>query len=514
MHRNHFILACLFALLTSMFSIAYGQPSPTPEPETYVIQPGDTLSSIASRYNTTVRALAAENGITNTEQIYWGQRIRIPAAQPQDDSPTPEPTGSAAPTEAATVIPATSTETQVPTSESSPTAIETLEAAATQAAPIATFSYGIEANLLGQNKEAVATMVRELGVGWVKQVVHWRDMEFVPGDISFAELDSVVDALEAEEVNILLTITSAPDWARSIQEEEGPPDDFADFGRFMTAVANRYAGRMHAYQIWNEPNIRNRWRSNEHAIGAAPYVELLQQGYNAVKAADPDAQIVTAGLAVTGFNDALNAQPGAAVNAVDDRVFLAGMYAAGVTNYADAIGAHPIGWANPPDARCCEPAEGVETHYENHSFYFLHTIEDYRQVQTANNDLTTPLWVTRFAWGTSEDIGQVDEANIFVSYTDLIEQAHYTTRAFEIGRELGYIGPMFAYNLNGCQASGRDGFSSCYYSFISITGSPRPVFGAVQAAITDSLVPDQTEVTEPVNLTSTPQAEATAEVSQ
>lgn len=43
----------------------------------YVIQPGDNLSSIASRYGTTVSQLCSWNGIANPNLIYAGTKIRV-----------------------------------------------------------------------------------------------------------------------------------------------------------------------------------------------------------------------------------------------------------------------------------------------------------------------------------------------------------------------------------------------------------------------------------------------------
>jgi murein DD-endopeptidase MepM/ murein hydrolase activator NlpD len=51
---------------------------PTISTTTYIVQAGDTLSLIARRYNTTVRAVAELNGILNPDLIYVGQRLFIP----------------------------------------------------------------------------------------------------------------------------------------------------------------------------------------------------------------------------------------------------------------------------------------------------------------------------------------------------------------------------------------------------------------------------------------------------
>lgn len=44
---------------------------------TYTVKPGDTLSEIATRYNTTIDRLMALNGISNARYIYPGQVLRV-----------------------------------------------------------------------------------------------------------------------------------------------------------------------------------------------------------------------------------------------------------------------------------------------------------------------------------------------------------------------------------------------------------------------------------------------------
>ena len=53
-------------------------PSPAPQYITYVIQPGDTLSGIAQRFDTTVGTLAELNGISDPDKIYAGNTLRVP----------------------------------------------------------------------------------------------------------------------------------------------------------------------------------------------------------------------------------------------------------------------------------------------------------------------------------------------------------------------------------------------------------------------------------------------------
>jgi putative chitinase len=53
-------------------------PAPRPGSSTYSVQPGDTLSGIAARFRTSVSTLASINGISNPNRIYVGQTIRLP----------------------------------------------------------------------------------------------------------------------------------------------------------------------------------------------------------------------------------------------------------------------------------------------------------------------------------------------------------------------------------------------------------------------------------------------------
>lgn len=91
---------------------------PESRPQTYEVRAGDTLYSIAWRYQLDYRALARANGIGPPYTIYVGQRIRLAEASaasvppraataPRRDRPPPASPGPAAPTRPPAAPPAT-----------------------------------------------------------------------------------------------------------------------------------------------------------------------------------------------------------------------------------------------------------------------------------------------------------------------------------------------------------------------------------------------------------------------
>ena len=69
---------------------------PPPASGVYIVQLGDTLSSIAYRFGTTVSALMYANNLTNPNYIYAGQQLVIPGGQPAPPIP-PGPPGPPGP---------------------------------------------------------------------------------------------------------------------------------------------------------------------------------------------------------------------------------------------------------------------------------------------------------------------------------------------------------------------------------------------------------------------------------
>ena len=57
---------------------------------------------------------------------------------------------------------------------------------------------------------------------------------------NWSEADRVVLASKAASVKIIARLDFQPDWARADRAHNGPPDNYEDFGRLVTALAKRY----------------------------------------------------------------------------------------------------------------------------------------------------------------------------------------------------------------------------------------------------------------------------------
>lgn len=339
--------------------------------------------------------------------------------------------------------------------------------------PVAKPSYGVQLHIPPRwEMEPALQWAQGLGVGWVKHQVQWHTIEHGPDDFDWENLDRVVEGAHQFGFQVLLSVTRAPDWTREAELEGGPPADYAEFGRFMEQLVGRYRGRVQAYELWNEPNLAREWRGD--TLDPARFVALVAEGARGVRAADPNTVVISGAPAVTGIDDGQIA--------IDDRVFLRGMLEASLGEHVDAVGAHPYGYANPPEERAEDAVHTATSHHDHPSFFFRDTLEDYRQILREHDSEGLDIWVTEFGWPSPEGIGEMDLTGWeYGAQVSEAQQAAYIVRAFQMGDELPWVGPMFLWNLNLATIWGADNAFSAY-SLVRPDGSYRPAYITLRLA--------------------------------
>ncbi len=363
----------------------------------------------------------------------------------------------------------TPTPTPTPTprpSGGSTAAVATPRVASAPAPPGTGFGYGfqlarVNANTLGH--------MNALGFNWIKLQIRWENHEPSPGAIDWPTLDGVVSLATGAGKKLLFSVVTTPHWARARTEGHGPPDDPATYGNFVAAVAQRYCGKVSAIEVWNEQNLITEWNTGR-GINAKEYIDLLRIAYNRIKAACPGMIVVSGAPTPTGLTDG--------VTAVDDVQYLRQMYNNGLKNYCDAVGVHPSGFDNPPDAdwRTWKDSSGFNGH---RSFFFSNTIKSYHDVMVQNGDGNKRLWATEFGWATIENIAPTPNPGYEYAATNTeARQADYLVKAMQIAKQSGYMGVMFIWNLDFSLEVGG-WWEGSKFSVLRPDGTPRPAYHAL-----------------------------------
>ncbi len=317
--------------------------------------------------------------------------------------------------------------------------------------------YGINAFLLGTDSERVLTLTGIAGFGWVRQQIHWRDLEGKRGQLVWTPLDQVVSAARSHDLRIMLSVVRSPAWATSTGHS-GLPDDPTTLATFLRQLATRYRGRVSAYEIWNEPNL-------SHESGGAPgdpatYLATLQAAYPAIKEADPCALVLAAPLAATN-------QPDPAV-ATDDLPFYEALYAldeGAFLHVADVVAVHPGAGPHPPGARWPADAPQQSHHYFRH-------IERVHDLMRQHGD-TRPVWITEVGWNTSpaegapEPVSEEEQSRYLVDTLWMVRQSY------------PWVGGVFVWNLNFSVIT-EPGDEKAGFSILNPDWSIRPAYLTLQ----------------------------------
>jgi hypothetical protein len=338
--------------------------------------------------------------------------------------------------------------------------------------PLAAPFFGIYTeDPLGPLPEAQSTILRaqaESGAGLIRTPFNWPSIEPTKGQFDWGPYDWLVDASAQAGLALLPTLQNSPSWATS--EPAGstsrgafPPRNPADFGRFAAAAVRRYGSGgtfwadhpwtpyrpIRAWQAWNEPNIPYFWPAGPNP---SAYTALLTATARSIRAADPQAIVVSAGIT----NSAMG---------ISQESFVAGMYRAGARGQFDVLAIHP---------------------YAADAHSSLELLEAARSLMDENGD-DSPIWATELAWAsggegsrfTTDEAGQADRISAFL-------------HAASAERErLGLAGVILYDWRDSVSSLPGPGAWPSRSGLLRLDGSPKPALFAFRDAVHALLHPGQ-----------------------
>jgi hypothetical protein len=183
------------------------------------------------------------------------------------------------------------------------------------------------------------------------------------------------------------------------------------------AAAHFGALGVHAYEIWNEPNLSSFWMPSPDP---ARYTQLLKLAYPAIKSSDPTATVVTGGLSPGGSYGTVTS------TYTNPVTFLEQMYKDGAHGSFDAVGWHPYSYPY-----------GLGYYGWSAWSQMSETSPSARSLMTAYGDSAKQIWATEMGAPTGTSSQSVTEA----------AQAQLVTDMYAKLKGWAWAGPGFIYNF-------------------------------------------------------------------
>lgn len=354
-----------------------------PSQQGYTVHHGDNLFRISLMFGTTVGAIQAANGLYST-LIFPGLHLVIPG----NSLVTPF------------------TPTQVPIAPP---------------VPVSRFSKQFGFNLGGQVERHAfgnaVTRMKDAGMTWVKFLVPWG-----PSYNADHRAHLIREAHE-HDFKVLLSVRGSPEHAHEKY--------FAEFSSFLASLAKLGAD---AIEVWNEPNLSREWESGH--ISPISYTALLRQSYIAIKHANPDTMVISAGPAPTGYYEGCHPE------GCDDLPFIQTIVSGGGLNYADCVGIHYNEGLVSPTKSNGDPRKNAG-HYTR---YYQTMVDTY----WAAIDGKLPLCFTDLGYLSGEEWGYLPEGYLWDPPHNLTtgQQAQFLAEAAKLSRDQGRVRLMIVFNVN------------------------------------------------------------------
>jgi len=137
----------------------------------------------------------------------------------------------------------------------------------------------------------------------------WQNLEPERGRYDWETLDRLMEGARGAGLPVVMVFGGTPGWAspagpKSVYTDDSrtsPPDDLADWDRFVGTVARKYRGRIDAYELWDMPNHPATF------TGSVPeMVEMTRRASRVIRSTDQDAVVVCPSMGELWNREALD----------------------------------------------------------------------------------------------------------------------------------------------------------------------------------------------------------------
>ena len=224
--------------------------------------------------------------------------------------------------------------------------------------------FGYEYSSIGENHGLQE--MRNAGANWVRRAgIWWPDVEPTKGTYDWSQLSGFeAEFLQADSKNmrVIVIVRGTPAWAQADAPYNRTcgrikTSEFASFAAFLGELVTRYSYapfNVKYWELYNEPDVYpdsvppgNEWMGcwgdpSDPYYGGGYYANMLKDVYPAVKAANPDAQVLVGGLLLDC--DPIDVQ----LNCEDPTtsLFLKGIFENGGGPYFDGVSFHAYDYYN------------------------------------------------------------------------------------------------------------------------------------------------------------------------
>lgn len=272
------------------------------------------------------------------------------------------------------------------------------------------FGYGARLDIWGQEVELALNAASGVGIDWIGVDFDWgRHWPDAATPINLELLDRTMVIAQNQGINILLSITNPPDWAKG---SNGP--DIQQTAGLVAMLANRYPQNLLTIELFPSANTTAGW-------GAPPdpaaYIALFKACQAILQTTGSQILLVAGGLSP------LPQSPLA--GDMDDLDFLNDLYQAGAANFMPILSLRLSRVEGEAMTSPDEAARQVLRHYET-----------VRQVMLQFNHANGLIWITGFSWPTQDKTASPDG------------QIRWLNQAYQLMKSQLYIGVAFFDRLN------------------------------------------------------------------